>query len=605
MEFRIYYECLEQANDYIKPLVSSSVDGDVDIRLIRRVKSASAFNSGAVGAIQYLVTPDIMITGVKDNKEYPLIIIEISEAVTTEDHELQRTYGAISAYFANTFYIKISGNKKSDKVFGGADYNAYSTPRIFIDSKNFEGYLIAEWPLTQNSDTLLVRNQEFLSCPQSIELLNDSINCIIKSFINTDQGWYASALESLKTKPSYIKFVEKVNQAAGLEQLMNSWRTRVSSNPNKLRFHIKSDFIGAKINRFDHAMDPDRGVLTFISFFCSGDHKVYGIYALVRERSNDVLKRRLSTMDDLKEKLNAAFVKDKGGIPGWLQNYLTLEVAKLTAIDETLDITDFILTKKKEIDKNKVLITLFYFLDGIFLNHNGIKIIWNRSKILGDENADALELVRSHFNFDLISEPNSIKIETNEVNEDEVTYILIHKILRPNGFKIISVSYPGAQGSSAILPNPTKGKAQDRLYADVIASLPHNSENIDINVLLNESKGMFSKASINNDVTKILNYKQDPLKKLGLSNMLIKANVIDTQDKLKDILIGVSFGINSSTYTDWNPADIDFMMIIVDREHWKIGVFNQKLFQVLTNIEGNTEFPIIYRLERANDRLST
>jgi hypothetical protein len=224
---------------------------------------------------------------------------------------------------------------------------------------------------------------------------------------------------------------------------------------------------------------------------------------------------------------------------------------------------------------------------------------------LGDENADALELVRSHFNFDLISEPNSIKIETNEVNEDEVTYILIHKILRPNGFKIISVSYPGAQGSSAILPNPTKGKAQDRLYADVIASLPHNSENIDINVLLNESKGMFSKASINNDVTKILNYKQDPLKKLGLSNMLIKANVIDTQDKLKDILIGVSFGINSSTYTDWNPADIDFMMIIVDREHWKIGVFNQKLFQVLTNIEGNTEFPIIYRLERANDRLST
>lgn len=600
MEFRIYYECLEQANDYIKPIVSSSVDGDVDIRLIRRVKNASAFNSGAVGAIQYLVTPDIMITGVIDNKEYPLSVIEISEAVSTEDHELQRTYGAISAYFANTFYIKISGDKKSDKEFGGAVYNSYSTPKIFKDSKNFEGYLIAEWPLAQNSETMLVRDEVYLSCPPPIDLLNDTICCIISSFATNGPNWYAPALENLKTKPSYLNFIEKVNRANGLEQLMKTWGARVSNNLNKLRFHIETDFIGAKINRFNHAMDPDRGILTFISFFCSAGRNVFGIYALVRERSSDVLKRDLNSLDDLKEKLLAAFEKDQGGIPEWLQNYINSEVAKLTTLSETLDITDFIISQKAEIDKNKVLITLFYFLDGIFLNHNGIKIFWTRSKILGDEGADALELFRRHFNFNLISEPNSIMIEENVVNEDEVTYVLIHKILRANGFKIISVSYPGAQGSSAILPDPSKGKAQDRLYADVIASLPLHSSNLDFNVLMNESKGMFSKARLEADVTKILNYKQDSGKKLGLSNMLIKANVIDSHNKLKDILIGVSFGINSRTYTKWNPADIDFMMMIIDREHWKIGVFNQKLLRVFTKIEGTTEFPNIYRLENAN-----
>jgi hypothetical protein len=85
--------------------------------------------------------------------------------------------------------------------------------------------------------------------------------------------------------------------------------------------------------------------------------------------------------------------------------------------------------------------------------------------------------------------------------EDEVTYTIIHKVLIPNGFQIISVSYPGAQGSWAILPNPELGKAQPREYIDVIALPPSNSK---IDVILNESKGMFSKSSVETDLEKIL-----------------------------------------------------------------------------------------------------
>ena len=62
-----------------------------------------------------MTTPDVLITGIVNNKEYPLILVEFTEAVTTEDHELQRTYGAIAAYFAGAYYLKLAGEKYSEK----------------------------------------------------------------------------------------------------------------------------------------------------------------------------------------------------------------------------------------------------------------------------------------------------------------------------------------------------------------------------------------------------------------------------------------------------------------------------------------------------------
>ena len=133
-QIRIYYESLEQAENYIKPIIEKITDKeDVKIILVKRPKSERYLNSGSIAAILSMVTPDILITGVANNKEFPLILIEFSEAVTTEDHELQRTPGAIAAFLASAFYVKIAGEKYSEKEFGGAQYNPFSTPKIFID----------------------------------------------------------------------------------------------------------------------------------------------------------------------------------------------------------------------------------------------------------------------------------------------------------------------------------------------------------------------------------------------------------------------------------------------------------------------------------------
>ena len=132
-QIRIYYESIEQGANFIKPIVESVIDKNTEIILVRRPKKASELNDGAISALLTMTTPDALITGVFDDKEFPLVVIEFTEAVTTEDHELQRTYGAIAAHLAGAYYLKLSGDKKSEKEFGGAKYNPYSTPKIFID----------------------------------------------------------------------------------------------------------------------------------------------------------------------------------------------------------------------------------------------------------------------------------------------------------------------------------------------------------------------------------------------------------------------------------------------------------------------------------------
>jgi hypothetical protein len=100
-QIRIYYECLEQAENYIKPIIEQVVDNkNVEVILVKRPKTANDLNSGSIAALQTMTTPDVLITGIAEDKEYPLILIEFTEAVTTEDHELQRTYGAVAAYLS-------------------------------------------------------------------------------------------------------------------------------------------------------------------------------------------------------------------------------------------------------------------------------------------------------------------------------------------------------------------------------------------------------------------------------------------------------------------------------------------------------------------------
>lgn len=238
--------------------------------------------------------------------------------------------------------------------------------------------------------------------------------------------------------------------------------------------------------------------------------------------------------------------------------------------------------------------TIAYFLDGMFLNHNGIKLVWDRRKLLGNSKGEILSLLKKYFSSATFTKASPTVEETIEVDEDEVTYAIVHRVLIPNKFRIISISYPGSQGGGAILPDPDLGKAQPREYPDIVALPPMKNSNID--VVLNESKGMFRQTDIEKDTAKILRYKHNRKLQTALKENLVAAQVIDKNDIIRNILIGVACGVTSNTPTTWRPDEVDFIFRITDRKRWAIGIFNQTLRSLIPQIEGRTNFPTVYKI---------
>ena len=591
-QFRIYYESLEQGANFIRPIIQDVVGEEAEIVLVRRPKNASELNNGSVAALLTMTTPDALITGIYDNKEYPLVLIEFTEAVTTEDHELQRTYGAIAAYLAGAYYLKLAGEKESEKEFGGAAYNPYSTPKIFMEKVGYEGYVIAKWETEENNPYTLQRSPEFPSCPPNIDIFVSTIQCAVSAFMDNHNGWYNDSLSRLANTNEYQVYKRLVDESSGISELLEAWQNRRDSNLNKLRYFVRENWIGAKINRFGHAMDPDRGILTFISFLFSEEKDVYGIYALVRPRGNELMKQDLDSLDTMRAKLNTALdVMDSNSLPTWLVNAIKQAARNATSLNEEIDFQDVWEEHIDRITDSKVVMTLAYFLDGLYLNHNGIKLKWDRRKLLDTADRNLLPAFASHFNFASYTAPTTLALVTETVNEDEVSYTLVHKILKPNGFNIVSVSYPGAQGSMAVLPHPELGKAQPREYIDVIAMPPAGSN---IDVVLNESKGMFNLSEIRKDTDKIMLYKTCQTHQEALKETLVVAQVIDDSKEIKNIVVGVSFGLKSQTRTTWDADRVDFIMRIVDRNQWAIGIFNQDLLKLIPTIQGATDFPQVY-----------
>ena len=599
-QIRIYYECLEQAENYIKPIIEKVVDKKtVEIVLVKRPASEKKLNAGSIYAIFSITTPDILITGIVNDTEIPLISIEFSEAVTTEDHELQRTNGAIAAFLSGAYYVKISGEKQSEKVFGGAKYNPFSTPKIFIDEVGYEGYIIADWKTEKGNNYTLQRNSNYPSCPPNIAILTATLQSAVSTFVRSEKDWFSRSLCKLKKEQSYQTYLKQVNAATGAKELLETWKNRRSSNLNKLRYFVKPNFVAAKINRFSHAMDPDRGILTFISFLFSETRQVFGIYAL--KRTSETLQIDIDSIDIMRNQLKVALDKDKkdgGGVTEWFEQLLINTAKKAKTLNDTIDITNDLLQNRTELMRNVVVMTLAYFLDGIYLNHNGICLKWNKRKLVNSTSNNFLPAFSAHFGFSCYTKPTPIIEVVNGVDEDEVTYSIIHKILIPNGFQVVSVSYPGSQGGGAVLPEPEKGKSQKREYPDVIALPPKHSK---IDVVLNESKGMFTKSSVEKDLEKILRYKTDETRKTALKETLFVAQVIDKNKQLKNIVIGVAFGVKNNTTTDWQPDNVDFIFRITNRNEWAIGIFKQEMSDLIKKIEGKTNFPTVYKLGKEKD----
>src|SRR3989344_6688978 len=166
-EIRIYYGSLEQAYNYITPILKKSLKGK-EIKLIKLKKGYTSF-SKMVAPLIYWKDPDILITMVKNNKEIPLVMIEFSNAVFTEDHELQRFDGLVAAAKNNCLYVKISPLGKlsqSGEHGGNIKFNAVE-PYAAILKKFGLTFYHFDWKCDSKGD--LIVDDEFLSCPKDIK----------------------------------------------------------------------------------------------------------------------------------------------------------------------------------------------------------------------------------------------------------------------------------------------------------------------------------------------------------------------------------------------------------------------------------------------------
>ena len=97
-EIRIYFECLEQANHFIKPILEETEAFKSSLFEIKLIKLTGnyIFYSKLVAPVVYLKDPDILITIVENDIEslidYKSLGKEVQLAIPTPEHYLPLLY---------------------------------------------------------------------------------------------------------------------------------------------------------------------------------------------------------------------------------------------------------------------------------------------------------------------------------------------------------------------------------------------------------------------------------------------------------------------------------------------------------------------------------
>ncbi|MEM3829128.1 MAG: hypothetical protein QXP36_07945 [Conexivisphaerales archaeon] len=592
MEVRIYFECLEQAYNYILPLVKKGVEkskflNNISIKLVRRPRVLTSKEKNALHTIYSLTTPDFLVTFCEDEREVPIIVGEISEAVKTEDHELQRAIGAIASALVGSIYLKISGEKLSPRDHGGKkEFNPLTTGKILYQQLNYSGFILGKWPTEENNPYILKRNKNFLSCPASIPIVEKVFPVIVKGVIDNSKDIIKKeknvadvALLSISSIEEFIKYKNELDSAPGIDELRKDWEGR-KKGTRKPRIYLNKDILMIKINRFSHAADPDRGILIFSSVIFNTKN------VLVRY----VVKKEVNSRWDLFIKFIEQAIEE-GLSPTFFD--LLKNSIKDKINEKTIEITEFLVKERGKWEGNKVLSSIFLFSDGFLIEGNGkeLNLKWDREKIFKINKDDLKNSLIQFFKSKEYGKPLSIE-ETTELNEDEVTYIVVHQILKPNNFDIIFVSYPGAQGGFPILPEEKVGRKRPRKYIDIMAWLPSRNKNISGDIALEESKETFNTKEFNIILKRLNKFRTDR----RFINALKSALKIQYKEReLKHIFIGVAFGAVDSIRTRWNPTEVDFIIRIINREKWQLAFFGNYLKYAFKHMEGKIKLPIVYK----------
>lgn len=594
---RIYYECLEQICHYVLPFVQKGIEEagvDSKIELVRRPKSVKGVGKTALSGIYAFTTPDLLITLCREGTELPLVMGEISEAVLTEDHEMQRANAAVVASLARCLFLKISGKKQSMRPHGGKkDFEPSTVGKSLEKRYGYKGFIYGDWPTKENNPYVLDKNPIYLSTPPfgKLPLIEKAlVLAVSESLKHFDELFKKTktvidlTIPVLENDPEFVRYIKALSVVDGVEELIHDWQKRKTRSEFP-RIYLDENKLVVTIYRFSHEADPDRGFLCFASFVAP--------VQIVHARY--IIKQGpLGSFNDFIEAFVDQSVREN--MPPDLFRQLGQILKKSPA--SSVDITDFLEETRDAWRNNKVLLTLFLFADGILVHTKGlsnrIHLKWDREKLFKLKKIELFNSLIDLFGFNSCGSPLKIEKVTDELNEDEATYLVVHHILRPNNFEIVAVSYPGAQSDTAILPEAGGGREQARRYVDVIAWLPPVSK-YEEDLALEESKGKFSRNEIESMVEELDRFRNDRKRVEALATTL---NRLGYDRELKHIVIGVAFGTKSSSRTVWEPEKVDFIVRIIGRKRWQLASFGEYLRGAFGLVEGEVVLPEVYKVAR-------
>ncbi len=579
-EVRIYFEVLEQANHYIKPAIENvlkniSKDAFLPIKLVKLRKNYDLYSTSIKNILEWK-DPDILVSLItKTDIELPLFIVEFSKAVFTEDHELQRFDGMVASAENNVVFIKISPvSKISEAEHGGKTDFDFKIPFALIYKKYGIIHFHIDWKSRGN---LIEVHDEYLSCPKESSEFEKVLEIIFKSLIINRNG---VKLDKDELKKNTIKFFGK-----WMKDLEAISLKSIIKNLNTSRLHLFNDkrTIEIKINRFGHAMDPERGMIVFYSLLYNKNV----IVKMIFDKDKNEWYKNVPKEKQIKEIIKKTGLRKPEDflrvfyLGSGLQSIIKFGDLKRYVIKSNdsiliLNLSKFIVKYWEEL--NKPLKTIFKFSKQFYIiDKNGNKKVvfkWNNINPPSQEHIER--------------KVTPLKNIT-DIDEDLVTYITIHNVLKQQNYKILAASYPGAQDDRVILTMAGSGRKQPRRYVDVIAfSIKKNIS------ALQSNKGTFSSALINKEINELKNYKFDINYKKGLEFFFKR---FEPRAINSIIRIGVGFWLNeryeSSVLKKLKLEDLDYFLFITkDMKNWRVSRIGN--VDILDTYEGKIFLPSIW-----------
>lgn len=578
-EIRIYAECLEQGLDFKDYFLEINKELKIYNIYLSKAKGKTLYSDSKLSKILKLKNFDLVISIISDNNnEIPILLIEYSTAVPTDDHKMQRS----DVYFwSGSFKIptmKISPfSKFSSSKHGGGGKLSTNSEQILALYNNSLVYFI-DFRVDNNNN--LIINKQRPSCIAK----NSKIATILRNILNV-------YTESSNENVAYNKLLKSQKESVGnynIQALKDLF-------PNSDRFtrSKEGDNIIVKINRFGHAMDPDRGILFFMNMLFGIDNTITKIIIM---RNNEVSYKSLfdglpsQRLLDISQKMKNKFTSGIAKEIFQIATGIDLEFKQITTdlywIQDD-DFKHFLQTYTSNVYKSifinsKALILCDY-------NNNILcKILWNTN--IAKQYREAISLNHNYTPLPIES------LGSKNINEDIITFASA-KIFEKLGCEILAISYPGAQGDKAILIG--SGRNTKRIYIDIIASKKDNK----FYVFLHENKDKAGK--INSDVDKLNNIKTNYQENLNI--FLNKMG----KKMFNEIILGIGYETcNNPTNQHLGNIDYIFTFNLHSQEtctniDFTIGIINLNLIDFFSpladdkkRLQGRMSIDKIYRVTK-------